>query len=235
MIEKKLAGNILSAIYDAGELSLSKLVKATNGNWDTVLRRIQDFRAGGLIYVQKSKKFPFTLSIGLTKKGRELASFTTPPKVERLLRIEDGMVLALLHAMEGELRGSTKLEKFIYRTQVETNFEKCFKYIPHKFGPFSADVLNTAQRLAFMEYIEIEEKIWEVDGDLEKTLVIYRLTPRGTKAATDIFNKLPSDVKKKFSEFKLDKNKPLESFLREFYKKYPEFKKQTKLDKSYQF
>lgn len=228
-LEGKFGTDILSVLYEHGELSLSELTEAVSGNWETVLRRIAELKAEGIVYSEKSNKFPFKRVIGLTNKGQEIAS-TLMPKGDGVLGVNERVILALLHAIDGELKGSTKLEKFMYLIQRETNLEKCFKFIPYRYGPFSVDVLKTTQNLAFAELIEIEEKIWEVKGDLEKKLVIYRLTPKGRKVARDVFKGLPADVRKKLSEFKVDANTPLEIFLKKFYEKYPEFKSQTKLD-----
>lgn len=225
----KLAAEILSALYEQDELSVSELTKAVNGNWETVLRRIEELRAEGLIYIHKSEKFPFKCDMGLTHKGREIASVLLP-KVGNTLGLGERMLLALLYGLGSELKGSTKLEKFAYRMQREVNIEKCFKFISYKYGPFSADVLKATQTLASIGLIQIEEKIWEVKGDAEKKIVTYRLTPRGRKVADDIFSRLPKDAREKILEFRLDSKKALETFLKEFYKKYPEFKKQTKLD-----
>jgi len=228
-LEKKLAIDVLRVLYEKGDLSLSELTDVLNGNWETVLRRIEELRAEGLIYAEKSTTFPFRRIIGLTGRGREIAS-TLTPNVKGVLEIDEREFLALMHALGGELKGSTKLEKFMYRLDRETDIEKCFKFTPYKYGPFSSGVLKIAQRLASMELIEIEEKIWEVKGDHERKLVTYRLTPSGEKVAKDIFNGLTTNVQEKLVEFKKDSNKPLEIFLDEFYKKYPEFKRQTKLD-----
>jgi len=69
----RLTTEILSALYEHGELSLSELAKAINGNWETVLRRVEEFRAEGLIHSEKSKRFPFRRIIRLTNKGRKMA------------------------------------------------------------------------------------------------------------------------------------------------------------------
>ena len=229
VLEKTLAIKILHILYERDELSLSELTKGINGNWETVLRRIEELRAAGLVYTEKSKEFPFKRDIGLTTKGRKTAS-TLIPEVKGELGVGDRLFLALLHALGGKLKGSIKLEKFMYRIERETDIEKCFRFISHKYGPFSVDVLKTAQTLAFTGLIEIDEKIWGIEGDYEKKLVIYKLTPKGVKVARDIFNILPIDVKRGLLGFKPDAKKPLDIFLKEFYEKYPEFKKHTRLD-----
>jgi predicted transcriptional regulator len=229
MLERKLIREILNVLYYQGQLSLSELTKAVNGNWETVLRRIEELRSEGLVYSQKAQKFPFKRVIMLTNKGREIASVLIG-KTRYILEADERILLAMLYAMNGELKGSTKLEKLMYRIHRETNFKKCFKFVSYKYGPFSIDVLKTARTLAFVGFLNIEEKIWEVEGDLEKKIVIYRLTPEGQKVAKDIFSALPEDIKKKLSEFKIDARTPLEVFLKKFYEKYPEFKRQTKLD-----
>lgn len=230
-LEKKLSIEILRVLYEEGKLSLSELKEATGGNWETLLRRIEELKGEGLINSVKSKVFPFERKIYLTERGREVAS-RIAPKVETMLKDADELLLALLYGLGGELKGSTKLEKFVYRLERETDIRKCFKFRPYLYGPFSAEVLNAAQKLAFLGLIEIREEVWGVEGDYTKTLVIYSLTPKGRMVAKDCFNSLSEEVKRKIrEEFREDSRKPTEIFLKEFYRKYKEFKKQTKLDR----
>jgi len=230
VLEKKLAKEILTLLYEKGELSISGIVNETGGNWQTVIRRIEELRAEGLVYAEKSKKFPFERIVGLTKKGKEVALDLTRLK-ETPLGIGEKIILALLYALNNELRGSTKLEKFIYMLQRETNIKEIFSFFTYKHGPFSRDVLNSTHLLALTGLVEIEEKVWGITEDgYEKKLVIYRLTDRGKKIAEDIFNKLPRHIQEKLVGFNKDARKPLKEFLEEFYEKYPEFKKQTIFD-----
>lgn len=70
--KKRLAIGVLTALSRQSGLSLTGLKRATGGNWETLLRRVSELKADGLIYAKKSSYFPFTFNIGLTDKGRRV-------------------------------------------------------------------------------------------------------------------------------------------------------------------
>jgi uncharacterized protein YwgA len=52
-----------------------------------------------------------------------------------------------LHAMGGEIRGKTKLQKTVYFLGVLSKMEEDLEYRPHFYGPYSAEVAGAVQRL----------------------------------------------------------------------------------------
>ena len=52
-----------------------------------------------------------------------------------------------LHAIGGEIKGKTKLQKTVYFLGLLSGMDEDLGYRPHFYGPYSADVAGAAQRL----------------------------------------------------------------------------------------
>jgi uncharacterized protein YwgA len=167
----------------------------------------------------------------LTDRGKDIA---------RLLKVEEGFfpaakkvaaedilergkwLLALLHAVGGTISGATRLQKLLFLLKREQGMETSYKFTPYMFGPHSPDVLDDTIDLEMTGYINIQKEVSEpmLAGDCVISRK-YQLTPEGTKAAKEVYEKLSDEYKRALSSLKQFNEMKLTELLNYVYTKYP--------------
>jgi uncharacterized protein YwgA len=97
----------------------------------------------------------------------------------------DDFVQLVLLAMDGEIKGKTKLQKTVYFASEKAGCKDELGYHAHFYGPFSSEVADAAERLHLLGLAgKTETPIGGVDRQgFEATRHDYRLTEEGTRIA----------------------------------------------------
>jgi Mn-dependent DtxR family transcriptional regulator len=216
-----------------GMLSVLRISRILNVHWQTVAKLLEELSREGYVTLIKNKKFPFQITVSLTERGRNF--------VFELFAIDKGelnpyekLLLLIIFATGGEIKGTTKLEKlpFLLEHDLNVQLNNIFNYFPYFYGPYSTKIIENVSSLHSKGFIDIEEKVYrlETKGDREVVSRIYTLTLKGEELAKRMFQKLPEELKKRLVELRRYTQKTTKELLDYVYTKYPYFKKYTILD-----
>ncbi len=126
-------------------------------------------------------------------------------------------ILALLLHNGGEVRGKTRIHKALFLVKEEVGRDLVpARFVPHRYGPWSADVERELQRL-------VEDGL--VEKRVEDGAEVYRLTREGRERAKKILELLRgaphwSDIDE---IFRVAGRAPLWALLGYIYTFYPEW------------
>lgn len=232
-LRKRLRAEILSKLYEQSEMSISDLAQAIGVRWETIEGRVNKLAQEGYLTVEKMKTFPFKKNVYLTERGRKVASELVLGDRSKL-KTPELLLLTILHAVGGIIKGATKLEKLVFLLEREYGvpLKDFFKYFKYLYGPYSPDVMRSSYILAYYYFINIDEKVYprDVKGEKEWVLRIFRLTDKGRDFAKELYDDLDKEIKEKIFELRRFNKMSTREILDYVYAKYPEFKKRTKLD-----
>lgn len=223
--------DIITELFQKPEgMHVGELLSEVGGSATTLGKRLDNLIEEGLVEDEIVRGKPYRRMLRLTDEGRELArrlKFATAIFNPELLRRER-LLLALLYAVGGEVRGRTRLEKlpFLLRHEFEIRLQQFYRYEPYPIGPFSKDLLESVSGLIMLGLIEEEEqfvKVYEIDEEvIRKT---YRLTLNGRDLAQGIFKELPEHIKDAMRGLNRFNEMPLSELLEYVHTKYPDFLK----------
>ena len=234
-LRDRVRKDLMKYLYetDAQSASIHAIADALNVRWETIERALEELTREGYLYYQKTKAFPFNFVVTLTHKGRKFAFDYCSPDYEKLGSGEM-LLLLIIHAVGGQIKGTTKLEKlpFLLEHDFNVKLDEIFSYFPYFYGPYSRDVIKSVNTLAYCGFVSIEERIFpsETDGDKERTIRAYTLTQKGLDFAENLFKKLPDEFQRRVVKLRPHAAKTTKELLRYVYSKYPEMGKYSKLD-----
>ncbi len=127
------------------------------------------------------------------------------------------LIFILFYKFNGEIRGSTTLQKLIDIIRLDSELEVDVDYSPYEFGDFSLQPNDVVQ--VFVDNSWIAKEKVELGG--EKFLNIYRLTENGWKIAKTIYQDLLSKELEDFKILDNFKNKKQEEIIAYSYFWYP--------------
>lgn len=234
-LRDRLRQQILRLLYEKGGERISALTisKILDVHWQTAKKILEEFATEGYVKLVKNEKFPFQITAYLTERGKEFAReiFTFD---EGELSPYEKLLLLILYAIGGEVKGTTKLEKlpFLLEHDLNVNLDNIFQYFPYHYGPYSNRIIENIQCLQGRGFVDIEEKvhIFGTEGDKELITRVYTLTLKGEEAAKRMFLKLPEELRKRLVELRRYAQKTTKEILNYVYTKYPYFKRYTLLD-----
>lgn len=232
---KRKYAEIILQLQDE-QKTLSELLSAVGGSASTLETRIAELIDAKLVCDEKQKFRPFRRIVRLTEKGKQLAKtfkileeMMSKIKVERIESVSKAKwewFLAMLHALGGKIRGSTRLQKlsFLLKERLNLDPESFYEFLPGKFGPFSADLLEDGNKIEKAGLIEISEEVFEPKKLLEDWVIcrIYSLTTEGMEKAKEIFEKMPENVKVELTSLKPFNEMLLSDLIHYVYEKYPD-------------
>jgi predicted transcriptional regulator len=101
------------------------------------------------------------------------------------------------------------------------------KYVPYYYGMYSFVVANTLNNLEFAGYIERR-------GKKNSKLEQFRITAKGKRYISEIYNSLPKELQKEFEEKRKGWDQlGYDGILRLVYQKYPKYKEKSRIKKRY--
>lgn len=235
-LRDRLLVDLLKLLYSTGKgFTVYELAKATNVRWETVHRAIRELEERGLVESsRRSERFPFRIIVKLTEEGKKVAKELSLEKRSKL-GLGERLLLTIIWAVGGEVKGTTKLEKlpFLLEREYGVPLKDFYKYFAYLHGPYSPEVIKASIILAYYNFINIREEVYpsKVEGEKELILRVYELTEEGKDFAKELFENLPDDVKAKMINLKRFAQMTTKELLNYVYTKYPEFKKYTTLDR----
>ena len=204
-----------------------ELQSAVGGSATTIDNRLKEMRREGLIYEEGSDVWPFRRNINLTPLGRETVEFMARINDFFNNRIPDarqGWILVLLYKL-GNIHGSTRLEKllFLFRHEFRAVPESFYNFLPHKYGPYSSQVIEDVKELERVGLLHVNEEQYKYDDSVGEWVVrkSYRLTEKGRLLARQLFDALPKKTKEAIASLQRYNAMPLEGLLRYVYDEYP--------------
>jgi uncharacterized protein YwgA len=136
-------------------------------------------------------------------------------------------ILALLHALGGKIKGSTRLQKllFLLKQEFDVVGDRFYEFRALHFGPFSAEIIEDVRGLERAGLIDIEIEVFEPEELFEDgvTRRTYKLSIGGEKIAFETFNKLPDKTKRALLSLRRFNEMALKELIGYVYSKYPEY------------
>jgi DNA-binding HxlR family transcriptional regulator len=215
-----------------GPKNFSELASSVGGSFSTVELRVYEFIDAGLLRQERQDTFPPRRILELTNKGYAIAKMLK--KLEEAVRERpktlterERWILALLHALGGEIKGSTRLQKllFLLKREFDVVGDQFYEFRALYFGPFSAEIIEDVRGLEKAGLIDIEIEVFEPeelseDGVIRRT---YKLSIGGERIAFETFNKLPDKTKRALLSLRQFNGMPLKELIGYVYSKYPEY------------
>jgi DNA-binding HxlR family transcriptional regulator len=212
------------------------LLSATGGSATTLENRISELINAGLVCEERQKSHPFKRVLNITNKGEQLVKtfsileeMMSEIKVEKTkgaLNTGQRWLLAMLYAIGGKIRGSTRLQKlsFLMKKQLNLDKQSFYEFSPEKFGPFSGGLSEDMERMGEAGLVRIDEEVFEPKKLLEDWVICYTysLTEEGTEKARKIFDEMPEDVKSKLALLKPFNEILLSDLIHHVYLAYPQ-------------
>jgi DNA-binding MarR family transcriptional regulator len=227
-LRDRLNKDILRLLYEGTELgkNIQAIAENLNVEWGTTQKVIDELAKMGYVKTYKTNIFPFKITVTLTEEGKKLA-FELFSTDQSKLGLAEELLLLILLVADGEIKGTTKLEKlpFLLEKDFGVKLHELFKYFPYRFGPYSQDVIKSANILYNDGFILITEKILDIIGDEERIMRIYTLTPKGKELAKRLFQKIPDKLQKRLVKLRIPASKTTKELVDYVHIKYPEFKK----------
>lgn len=150
-----------------------------------------------------------------------------PPRLKGSSLSTDDAIILLLSATGPSGRrneavvGLTRLNKELFLLQEEGGVKLGITFEPKYYGPYSAEISESAQRLKDGLFISVAM----YDTQYSNAVEIYSLTPRGIIRATRLYDRLESQDKNAFNLIKSKYNgKNLENLLDYVHTKYPQYR-----------
>lgn len=138
--------------------------------------------------------------------------------------------LALLHAAEGQsVDGITRLQKLVFLTQQENDFESEYDFMAYDYGPYSKQLYDALDKLEERDLIAKdteytrsgnEKYIYSLTEEGEQAAERYLYDDTGSSALVDA----ASEICDQFND------KTLEHLLQYVYNEYPDFTTRSKLN-----
>ncbi len=135
------------------------------------------------------------------------------------------LIFILFYKFNGEIKGSTTLQKLIDIIRLDSELEVEVNYSPYDYGDFSPEPNDVVQ--VFIDNSWIDKDKVEL-GD-NKFLDVYRLTENGFKIAKTIYQNLLSKEIEVFKILDNFKDKKLEEIIVYSYFWYPNTAMQSKI------
>lgn len=229
-LRKSKTAEILLRLLD-GSKYVRELLSEVGGSAQTVEMRIQELLKEGLVEEEVWEAWPYRKMLKLTERGKDVARllkveqsfFPAAKKAATKDILERGKwLLALLHAVGGTISGATRLQKLLFLLKRERGVETPYNFTPYMFGPHSPDVLEDTIDLEMAGYIGIQKEVFE--PTLAGDCVIkrkYELTPKGVRAASEVYKRLPAECKRALSSLKRFNEMRQTELLNYVYTKYP--------------
>jgi uncharacterized protein len=210
-----------------------QLQRELNGSLTTVKTRVDELIKDGLIQ-EVSAGLPSRL-VTLTEKGKVWVKLLNEMDGERVsvvsghsrLTKRSEWLLIMIYALQ-QVRGSTRLEKllFLLKEKYSPIGNDFYQFVPETYGPFSAEALNDAKRMASEGLIRIENQPFpQWDGGDVIIRKDYALTEKGRKVAEKAFAEAMrnSDFGKVVDELKAFNGEPLTLLLKQVHEKWPQY------------
>ena len=221
--------DIMTELFEKPEgRYVGELLSLVGGSATTLEKRLDDLIKEGLVEDEIVRGKPYKRILRLTEYGRELARRLVTVVFDPTLLEKERLLLALLYAVGGEIKGKTRLEKlpFLLRHEFGIRLHQSYHYEPYPIGPFSKELLESVSRLIMLGLIGEEEQFVEVlEKDEEVVRKTYRLTLKGRKLSKEIFNELPENIKDALRALNRFNRTPLSELLEYVHTKYPDFLK----------
>ena len=230
--KKTIAILLLLAI---GPNHLRGINRILGGSLSTISSRMNSLVENGLVKASGSKP---TRVFKLTTKGRGIASFIktldsgtprvgTSPQPSMSMKL----ILTLVYALGGTIRGSTRMEKLVFILQQKESFKTTYKFIPQIFGPYSKEIMEDARLLQAAGLLEIDEEPFE-SWDLSDWVVVrrdYVLTEEGKQVAKEFFSEWNNQGYHNDTILELQRfnSMSLNSLLKFVHEEYPEYNKSS--------
>ncbi|MEM0358884.1 MAG: winged helix-turn-helix transcriptional regulator [Candidatus Hadarchaeales archaeon] len=207
-----------------GPKHVRELQAEVKGSALTIEMRLKELIREGLVREREMKEWPFRRILELTPEGRrvaailklEVSAVSKPGKREREEVMERGKwILALLYSLGGAVEGSVRLQKLLFLLKRELGVDSLpYRFLPYLRGPYSEEIPDDVLELERAGLVRVERELLEP--------VFCSLTPEGEKMASELFNGLPEEIRKKMEELKKFNGMGLKELLEYVYSKYPE-------------
>lgn len=153
------------------------------------------------------------------------------PQIEgKRFALSDPILFLLYSQSEKPIFGRVLLMKQIFLLIEEVlnkNEVQDSKFVPYRYGMYSFSVGNEITNLEYSGYIERR-------GKKNTKLEQFRITDKGRRHISEIFNSLPEDLQKKIREKRKGWDQlGYDGILRLVYQKYPEFKEESRIKERY--
>jgi DNA-binding MarR family transcriptional regulator len=235
LLKEKRVKEILISLYNSPK-SITDLFFEVRGSLTTIESKLDKLIANNLVKEEISKKYPsrrVQRILSLTEKGKEIAKYILmTEKIFKKQEIEEvkeipidrkKWILLLLY-LANEIKGTTRLMKYLFLMKKEFNIDNEYKFIPYLYGPCSFEVFEDIGKLRKIGLIEIDNEIYEPEkaGDWQ-IITKYKLTEKGKEFSEKIYNELNDENKLKLKKLleKFSKYTLIE-LLHYVYHNYPE-------------
>ena len=216
-----------------GPASISEIAGLFDVKWETAEGLVKLLEEKGLVAREREGRFPFRTVVRLTERGMKVAEELLSEEWSKL-GPQERLLLALLYALGGEVRGATRLEKLVFLLENEDEpSPKRFHFFACLHGPYAPEVMKATYVLAYHGLIDIiEEVVRRPEGDEEVVRKTFKLTDRGRLYAEKVFSGMPRGLKERLEGLRRFNEMPLPQLLDYVYSKYPDLcRKYTTLDR----
>jgi len=215
-----------------GPQNFSQLASNVGGSYSTIQLRLYEYINAGLIEEEKQETFPPKRVLKLTTKGYAVARVLrnldeVMEKEPETLSRKQKWILTLLHALGGEIKGSTRLQKLLFLLEREFDVigDEYYEFKPLHFGPFSWEIIKDTEELQKAGFIDVEQEVFESEQPFEDGLIRrnYKLSLSGERIAFEIFNNLSERNTQALLELRRFNGMKLPELVDYVYSKYPEY------------
>ncbi len=206
------------------------------GSASTIQQRIQELADEGLVRQDQLEAWPYRKILRLTERGEEMAKIiklqggflTAARKIAQengSLRGQKRWIMALLHAMGGEIKGSIRMQKLFFLLNQKRGIQKpSYEFSPFFFGPFSEEISGDAGGLAEAGLVDARREVFDSGPRMADSMVRvnYKLTPEGVERARKVFDGLSVKEREALLSLRRFNEMELGALLGHVYGKYPE-------------
>lgn len=235
-LKKSRGVEVLFALLE-GPKGFTELSSDAGGSLSTIKLRVEELIDSGVIKEEKWESFPFKRVLELTDKGHRIARMLKSieeasgevRKKPSMPKERGEWILALLHTLGGEIRGSTRLQKllFLFREKFKVVEDDFYEFEPLHYGSFSWEIVKDAEALERTGLIDVKTEVLETgenfseDGAFRRT---YNLSAEGEEIAREIYNALPEKIKHALLSLRGFNYMTLEKLVEYIYSNYPDYK-----------
>jgi len=231
IFEKSKAIDIIILLIEEETTTLTNLIKIVGGSTGTVYDRLDELSEANIITIKKKNKFPFTRTVQLTEKGKDIAAKLRRIRFETSGELTESarLIIYMIYSFGSSIHGTTRMEKLPFLLEKEGSIKLSYYYKPMTWGPYSIELLDELNFLQDQGYLNIIEETVEISNNAQEHKKVerksYILTVQGLSKAKRIKKQLSEQDTQAIGKIKKYNDMPLEDLLDYVHTKYPSYQK----------
>jgi hypothetical protein len=130
------------------------------------------------------------------------------------------VLMELINISNG-IQGKTKLQKMMFLAKQEYGVEHEYKFEKYNYGPYSFQLSEDLKALQSLEFIKVDETIFDTEGPFIGKLFIFSLSDKGKEIMEKIIPQISGEDISKLTKLVNDWNsKPLPEIIDYVYSHY---------------